>query len=138
MPDPSWNLMPGPSGHTNCNKNSHLSYYVFLLPLFWKMRQVLGKQPHLESSWGWWHSCYHISLFDNWNMKWLKKTVVKKTKGRICAKLTVKTKHLSELQCFVTIILCSNVHVFCHRTIAKRSEKEILKKSFAPQVHFKS
>ena len=71
-------------------------------------------------------------------MKWLKKTVVKKTKGRICAKLTVKTKHLSELQCFVTIILCSNVHVFCHRTIAKRSEKEILKKSFAPQVHFKS
>lgn len=57
-----------------------------------------------------------------------KKKVIKKTKGRICAMLTVTTKHLPELQCFVTIILCRIVHVFCHRTTAKGSEKEMKKK----------
>lgn len=63
----------------------------------------------------------------------------KKTKGRNCAMLTVTTKHFPELQCFVTIILCRNVQVFCHRTAAKGSDKEMeQQKWFGHQVHFKS
>lgn len=44
--------------------------------------------------------------------------------------LTV-TKHLPELQCFLTIILCRNVCVFCQRTVARGvgSEKEMCKKT---------
>lgn len=65
--------------------------------------------------------------FTNATRNGLTKTVVKKTKGRICAKLTVTTKHLPELQCFVTIKLCGNIRVFCLRTIGKRS-RDIKKK----------
>lgn len=42
-------------------------------------------------------------------------------KGRICAKSTIITEHLPELTVFfVTIILCRNVHDFCHRTVQRR------------------
>lgn len=82
-------------------------------------------------------------------MKWLKKKKIaiekkKKTKGRICATLPVTTKHVPELQCSVTLILCRNVHVFYHRTTAKGSEKKRIKhnetrqESSVHQVHFKS
>lgn len=63
-----------------------------------------------------------------------KKIVVKKkkkTKGRICAMLTVTTKHLPELQCSVTIILCRTV-MFSARGLvggAGSSEKEMRKRT---------
>lgn len=85
MPDPSWNVMPGPLGHTNYNKNSHLSFTVLsLLPLLWKTfknETRLGETITFgKLSWRWWYSYYHISLFDNCNIKWLKKIAVKKDK----------------------------------------------------------
>jgi len=46
--------------------------------------------------------------------------------------LTVTTKHLPGLQCFVTIILCRNVHVSSQTTAARGcggSEKEMRKKT---------
>lgn len=44
--------------------------------------------------------------------------------------LTITTEHLPELQCFVTIILCRNVHVFCHRTGAKGLKRQHFCKKF--------
>lgn len=53
-----------------------------------------------------------------------KKTAVVKNKTKVeSARLTVTREHLPALQCSVTIILCRNGDVFCHRTAEESATK---------------
>lgn len=148
--------MPGPLGHTNDHKNSHTSNCAAPSPPAFKT--IRDHDEHKFGGKNQFRNALPMVMirllitfryFTIGTQNGLGKKIIvikkKKTKGRICAMLTVTTKHLPELQCSVTIILCRTV-MFSARGLVggwgsrlkRKCVKEQNQTSFVHQVHFKS